>query len=140
MQVQIAGNLISAAIKLFLIFNKMSLVYFVYAYMFDFVLISVGYYFTYQRTDRNIFNWTYDSALAKKLLAFSWPLIISGIMVALYMKIDAIMLQNMKGVKEAGAYQTVASLSGSLEFCAIRNRDFLISCNIKRTSRRPGQL
>jgi len=116
MQVQIVGNLVSAAIKLFLIFNKMPLVYFVYAYVFDFVLISVGYYFTYQRTDRNIFKWTYDPALAKKLLAFSWPLIISGIMVALYMKIDAIMLQNMKGVKEAGAYQTVASLSEAWNF------------------------
>jgi O-antigen/teichoic acid export membrane protein len=94
----------------------MPLVYFVYAYAFDFVLISVGYYFTYQRTDRSIFNWSYDPALAKKLLAFSWPLIISGIMVALYMKIDAIMLQNMKGVKEAGAYQTVATLSEAWNF------------------------
>jgi len=54
--------------------------------------------------------------LAKKLLAYSWPLIISGIMVALYMKIDAIMLQNMKGVKEAGAYQTVATLSEAWNF------------------------
>src|SRR5579872_1305666 len=116
MQVQIAGNLVSAAIKLALIFTKMPLIYFVYTYAFDFVLISVGYYFTYQRTDRNIFKWTYDPALAKKLLAFSWPLIISGIMVALYMKIDAIMLQNMKGVKEAGAYQTVSSLSEAWNF------------------------
>ncbi|MGZ3776259.1 MAG: oligosaccharide flippase family protein, partial [Mucilaginibacter sp.] len=66
MQVQIIGNLLSAAIKLALIFSKMPLVYFVYAYAFDFVLISVGYYFTYQRTDRNIFKWTYDPVLAKK--------------------------------------------------------------------------
>ena len=116
MQVQVAGNLFSAAIKLALIFEKMPLVYFVYAYAFDFALISVGYYFTYQRKDRNIFRWTYDHVLAKKLLAFSWPLIISGIMVALYMKIDAIMLQNMTGVKEAGAYQTVATLSEAWNF------------------------
>ncbi|MBS1532634.1 MAG: flippase [Bacteroidetes bacterium] len=116
MQVQIAGNLVSAAIKLALIFTKMPLVYFVYAYALDFLLISIGYYFTYQRNDRNIFKWTYDSALAKKLLLYSWPLIISGIMVALYMKIDAIMLQNMKGVKEAGAYQTVANLSEAWNF------------------------
>jgi len=116
MQVQIVGNLISAAVKIALIFAKMPLVWFVYAYAFDFVLISVGYYFTYQRTDRNIFSWTYDSVLAKKLLSYSWPLIISGIMVALYMKIDAIMLQNIKGVKEAGAYDTVAKLSEAWNF------------------------
>lgn len=116
MQVQIAGNLVSAAIKVTLIITKMPLVWFVYAYAFDFLLISIGYYFTYQRKTRNIFNWSYNSALAKKLLAYSWPLIISGIMVALYMKIDQIMLQNMKGVKEAGAYATVASLSEAWNF------------------------
>lgn len=116
MQVQVAGNLVSAAIKLALIFAKMPLVWFVYAYTFDFLLISIGYCFTYQRKGRSIFNWSYNGPLAKKLLSYSWPLIISGIMVALYMKIDQIMLQNMSGVKEAGAYATVASLSEAWNF------------------------
>jgi O-antigen/teichoic acid export membrane protein len=116
MQVQIAGNLVSAAIKLLLIYTRQPLVYFVYAYSFDFLLISAGYFFTYQRKQRNIFNWSFNSKLANKLLTYSWPLIISGIMVSLYMKIDAIMLQNMYSVKEAGAYQTVSSLSEAWNF------------------------
>ena len=116
MQVQITGNLVSAAIKIGLIFLHMPLIWFVYTYALDFLLISIGDYFTYQRTGRSIFNWTYNSALAKKLLKYSWPLIISGIMVALYMKIDVIMLQNMVGVKESGAYATVASLSEAWNF------------------------
>jgi len=116
MQVQVAGNLVSAAIKLALIFTKMPLVWFVYAYAFDFLLISVGYYFTYQRKERSVFSWSYDPHLAKKLFTYSWPLIISGIMITLFMRIDAIMLQNMKGVKEAGAYQTVATLSEAWNF------------------------
>jgi len=116
MQVQIVGNLLSAVIKLGLIYYKMPLVYFVYAYAFDFLLLSIGYYLTYQRKSRSILKWTYNSVLAKKLLAYSWPLIISGIMVALYMKIDQIMLQNMKGVRESGAYATVASLSEAWNF------------------------
>jgi O-antigen/teichoic acid export membrane protein len=36
--------------------------------------------------------------------------------VSLYMKIDQIMLQNMAGVKEAGAYATVATLSEAWNF------------------------
>jgi O-antigen/teichoic acid export membrane protein len=119
MQVQIIGNLVSAAIKLALIYARQPLVYFVYAYAFDFLLISVGYYFTYQRTDRSIFKWAYNSVLAKKLLTYSWPLIISGIMVSLFTRIDQIMLQNMAGVKEAGAYATVASLSEAWNFVPI---------------------
>jgi len=116
MQVQVAGNLISATIKLTLIYAKMPVVFFVYAYTFDFMLLSIGYYFTYQRNGRNIYKWSYSNALAKKLLSLSWPLIISGIMVSLYMKIDQIMLQNMAGPKESGAYGTVASLSEAWNF------------------------
>ncbi|TWI99895.1 O-antigen/teichoic acid export membrane protein [Mucilaginibacter frigoritolerans] len=116
MQVQIAGNLISAIIKLLLIYTKQPLIYFIYAYTFDFLLISVGYYFTYQRKQRSIFKWSFNYKLAVKLLKYSWPLIISGIMVSLYMKIDAIMLQNIAGVKEAGAYATVAQFSEAWNF------------------------
>jgi O-antigen/teichoic acid export membrane protein len=116
MQVQIAGNLVSAAIKLILIWFRMPMLYFVYAYTFDFILISAGYFFTYQRQQRSIFNWSFNFQLANKLLKYSWPLIISGIMVTLYMKIDYLMLQNIKGVKEAGAYATVAQLSEAWNF------------------------
>ncbi|SHN17809.1 flippase [Mucilaginibacter sp. OK098] len=116
MQVQVSGNLISAIIKLALIYYKMPLLYFVYAYAFDFLLLSVGYYFTYQRKGRSIFNWSFNSKLAKTLLSHSWPLIISGIMVSLYMKIDLIMIQNITGLKEAGAYATVAQLSEAWNF------------------------
>jgi O-antigen/teichoic acid export membrane protein len=119
MQVQIVGNLVSAVIKLALIYTRQPLVYFVYAYAFDFFLLSLGYYFTYQRKNRSIFKWTYSSVLAKKLLSYSWPLIISGIMVTLYMKIDQIMLQNMSGLKEAGAYATVAQFSEAWNFVPI---------------------
>jgi O-antigen/teichoic acid export membrane protein len=111
MQVQIAGNLVSALVKLLLIHFEMPLIFFVYAYAFDFLLLSIGYFYTYQRKQRSIFKWSFNGALAAKLLKYSWPLIISGIMVSLYMKIDAIMVQNISGAKEAGAYATVANLS-----------------------------
>jgi O-antigen/teichoic acid export membrane protein len=116
MQVQIAGNLISACIKLMLIWVKAPLIYFIYALLFDVFLLSLGYFFTYQQKGRNIFRWVYNATLAKKLLSLSWPLIISGIMVSLYMKIDQLMLQNMAGANEAGGYATVASLSEAWNF------------------------
>jgi len=116
MQVQVIGNLLSAAIKLTLIYTKMPLLWFVYAYATDFLLFAIGYYFTYQRKGRSMFNWVYNNQLAKKLLKYSWPLMMSGIMVSLYMKIDQLMVQNMRGVDEAGAYNTVSSLSEAWNF------------------------
>ncbi|WDF55104.1 flippase [Mucilaginibacter sp. KACC 22063] len=116
MRVQVIGNIISAAIKFILVLLKYPLVYFIYSYLFDIVILSTGYFFTYQSQGRSIFKWGFESKLAKKLLTYSWPLIIAGIMVSVYMKIDQIMLQNMSGAKEAGAYATVASLSEAWNF------------------------
>lgn len=119
MQVQVLGNLVSAIIKLALIYAKMPLLWFVYAYATDFLLLAIGYYFTYQRKGRSMFNWVYNSNLAKKLIKYSWPLMMSGIMVSLYMKIDQLMVQNMRGVDEAGAYNTVSSLSEAWNFIPV---------------------
>lgn len=123
MQVQVLGNLLSAGIKLLLIVCKADLFYFVAAFTFDILLLSLGYILTYQRKGRSIFEWSYDRQLAKQLLHLSWPLIISGIMVSIYMKIDSIMLKEILGHKEgaeaSGAYATVVSFSEALNFMPV---------------------
>ncbi len=124
MQVQIIGNLLSAAIKIALIYIWQAEVYaFVAALLFDVVLISVGYILVYNRKGRSFWNWSYEKALAKKLLNNSWPLIISGLMVAIYMKIDSLMLIYIlgeeKGAIEAGAYSTVVMFSEALNFVPV---------------------
>ena len=121
MQVQIVGNLISAATKIMLIQLSAPLLYFVYATVFDILLLSIGYWLMYQRKGRSVFNWIYDKALARKLLSLSWPLIISGLMVSIYMRIDAIMLKELlpNGANEAGAYATVVMFSEALNFVPV---------------------
>ncbi|WP_406824461.1 flippase [Pedobacter sp. KACC 23697] len=122
MQVQIVGNFISALTKVMLIMFSAELIYFVYSFLFDTVLLSVGYFYVYQRKGRNIFNWNFNKELAIRLLHFSWPLIISGIMVSVYMKIDQLMLKEImghNGTAEAGAYATAVSLSEALNFVPV---------------------
>lgn len=124
MQVQIIGNIISALIKFSLVFIfKAELIYFVFAYTFDILLVSLGYILMYNRKGRSIFNWNYDKRLAKKLINLSWPLIISGIMVSVYMKIDTIMLKEILGddvgTKASGAYATVVMFSEALNFIPV---------------------
>lgn len=122
MQVQIIGNIISAVVKLVLIANCAHLSYFIYAWTFDFILISLGYMLVYQRKGRNIIRWKFERQLATRLLSFSWPLIISGLMGTIYMKIDQIMLKEMllgQGAAAAGAYATVVSFSEALNFVPV---------------------
>ncbi|RZL45984.1 MAG: flippase, partial [Pedobacter sp.] len=123
MQVQIVGNIVSAIIKLALVFVfSAELVYFIYAYVFDILLLSVGYLIVYRNQGLNILAWKFDKELAKKLLQLSWPLIISGIMVSVYMKIDVIMLKEIlgeKGASASGAYATVVMFSEALNFVPV---------------------
>lgn len=137
MQVQIIGNLLSAGIKGILIFTHSSITLFFFAFLLDTLLLSAGYIITYSKNGGNIFHWRYESQLAKKLLSLSWPLIISGIMVSIYMRIDQIMLKQMlgeRGIAEAGAYNTVVMFSEALNFVpvAILSSLFPAILNAKR--------
>ncbi|RZK43734.1 MAG: flippase [Pedobacter sp.] len=123
MQVQIIGNLISAGVKLSLIyFFSAGLIYFAYALLFDVFLLSAGYFLVYHRKDRDIFSWKFEKSLATRLLKLSWPLIVSGIMVSIYMRIDTIMLKEIlkdAGTEAAGAYATVVMYSEALNFVPV---------------------
>jgi O-antigen/teichoic acid export membrane protein len=119
MIVQVSGNVLSAFVKLTLIFLKMPLVWFVYSLVFDAILISIGYIITYYRSDNYLTTWKYDHSLAKYLLKKSWPLAFAAILVSLYMKIDQVMIPIYLKTSELGVYSTVAGLSESWYFIPV---------------------
>ena len=56
-------------------------------------------------------SWTFDKNTAKSLLKESWPLILSGLVISLYMKVDQIMIMNMLGSIDVGEYAAAVRLS-----------------------------
>lgn len=56
-------------------------------------------------------SWRVDTGVAKSLLSDSWPLIFSGLMAAVYMKIDQVMLGQMRGEADVGLYSVAVKLS-----------------------------
>ncbi|MGB4774135.1 MAG: flippase [Daejeonella sp.] len=119
MYVQIAANLISAALKLILIFSGAPLVAFIYALLADAGFLAIGYLITYQSQNNSVFNWKFDFSLAGYLLKHSWPLAFSAILVTIYMKIDQLMVSSYLGSSELGIYSTVVSLSESWYFIPV---------------------
>ena len=53
---------------------------------------------------------------AKSLLKNSWPLLLSGLSISLYMKIDQIMIQEMLGKYEVGIYSAAVKLTEAWYF------------------------
>jgi O-antigen/teichoic acid export membrane protein len=56
-------------------------------------------------------NWGFDPDYAKGLLKDSWPLILSGLSVAVYMRIDMVMLKSMVDANTVGNYAAAVHVS-----------------------------
>ena len=123
--------------KFILILIEAPLITFIIAYSFEFVFNSIGYFIVYHRQKLKLKNWKFEKELAKNLLKDSWPLILSGVVVSIYMKIDQVMIKNMLDVKEVGYYAAAVRLSEAWYFIpiAISNSLFPAIVNAKHISR-----
>ncbi|PRD16796.1 flippase [Pantoea coffeiphila] len=74
------------------------------------VLITALFLFYFYKRKYHRFNWKIDFNEAKRLLSLSWPLIISGVALMLYMRIDQIMIGNMIGDAAVGIYSVAVKM------------------------------
>ncbi|WP_222535489.1 flippase [Pedobacter polysacchareus] len=119
MAVQVMGNLLSAGFKLLLIVLGMSLNWFIAALLFDVIALALGYVYIYQKEGGSIFEWKFESPLARFLLKHSWPMAFSAILISIYMKIDTLMIQGYLGSAQQGIYATVAQFSEAWYFIPV---------------------
>jgi O-antigen/teichoic acid export membrane protein len=103
--------LLSSIIKVILILNEATLIAFAYVILFDSLVLATGFIYFYLKNKLPIFAWSFDKKWAKSLLKDSWPLILSGLVVTMYMKIDQIMINNILGSADVGVYAAAVKLS-----------------------------
>lgn len=107
----IIALVISSALKIGFILYGASLVYFAVVIFVESVVLAAGLVWFYLWQGQRISVWKYDSEVAKSLLKDSWPLILSGIVITLYLKIDQVMIKEMLGNSEVGWYAAAVRLS-----------------------------
>lgn len=102
---------LSSLVKLYLIYLRADLFWFVLVVLFDQITLTSAqlYSFYQQRVGRFWQQW--DLSLAAAMLRSAWPLVIAGISVVIYMKIDQVLITSMLGVREAGLYSAAVRLS-----------------------------
>ena len=129
--------LLVSLIKFALIIIKAPLIYFIIVFALEFVFNAIGYFIVYHLQKLKIVQWKFDKELAISLLKDSWPLILSGVVVSIYMKVDQVLIKNMLDVKEVGYYAAAVRLSESWYFIpvAISNALFPAIVNAKSISR-----
>jgi O-antigen/teichoic acid export membrane protein len=116
--VQNSCLIISALIKVTIVWLNLPLLYIVFALFFDALILAAGLIIIYQKKGGNIFRWSFNWQRARSLLTQSFPLILSAVMVSVYMKIDTVMLKTA-GSKAVGIYSAAANLSEAWYFIPV---------------------
>jgi len=103
--------LLSAALRVVLILSHAPLVAFAYANATELVLGAIGIVIVFYARQTVHFRFHISWSTARSLLRDSWPLIFSNLAIVLYMRLDQVMLGNMRGDAEVGIYSVVVLIA-----------------------------
>lgn len=103
--------ILTGCVKMALIYLHAPLIAFAWAMLTEVVLVGMGLWISYKVNGYSLKHWHWSFRRAKELLKDSWPYILSGIAVTIYMKIDQVMLGQMVGSKSVGLYAAAVKLS-----------------------------
>lgn len=110
---------LSSMLKLYFIFTQADLFWFVMVSLVDQITLALSLVFSYSRQKIGSFFGDFNLCTAKVLLKNSWPLILTGIAIGLYMRIDQVMIKEMLGEKEVGLYSAATRLSEAWYFVPV---------------------
>lgn len=103
--------LISSVLKIYLIYIKADLIWFVIIVMVDQISLSIFLLISYKKLNLGFFFDSFNFSIAKRLIKQSWSLMIGGFIIILYMRIDQIMIGRMLGAIDVGLYSAATRIS-----------------------------
>lgn len=102
---------IAIILRLLCIYFQAALIAFIIALMIEALFSYIGLFLVYQYKYEGIARWRVKYPLAKELIVNNWSLILSGVAVIIYTKIDIIMLGRLSTNRSVGVFSAAARLS-----------------------------
>lgn len=130
--------LLSSIAKVVFILVQAPLIAFAWMVVFESFVLAIGYVYFYVNnhslSDKKHF--TFKLHTAKSLLKDSWPLILSGLVIMIYMRIDQVMIKEMLNAEAVGQYAAAVRISEAWYFIpmVISNSLFPAIVNAKKQS------
>jgi O-antigen/teichoic acid export membrane protein len=103
------GFLVASLMKLAMIVTEAPVIAFAWASLAESALTAVALVMIYAR--RNDMHWRFGFARALQQLSVSWPLLIAGLSVVMYSRIDQVLLGQMLGDADVGVYSAAVRVS-----------------------------
>lgn len=109
--IEIAAFILISLVKVAMLLLEMPLIAFIWAMLAEALIVAVGFMFLFSRKVSRWSTLSPSLARAKEILSESWPLLLSGLAVMIYMRIDQIMLGEIIGDDSVGIYSAAVRLS-----------------------------
>lgn len=100
-----------SGIKVALIITGAPLLFFAFAWLSEVVLGAVGLLVVYRVAGPRRVSPSWAAARAAAMLRQSWPLVLTGLSVMIYLRIDQVMLRIMAGPEAVGNYAAAVKIS-----------------------------
>lgn len=100
-----------ALVRVVLILNKAQLTAFAWAALAEIIVGATGLVLFYRKKQPFIASWCPKINTARRLVMESWPLMLSGLAIMVYVKIDQVMLGVIVGDRAVGVYSAAIKLS-----------------------------
>lgn len=110
---------LSCMLKLYLIFIKADLFWFVLVILLDQASLAISLFFAYWRQNIGMFFSRFYFSTAKLLLKQSLPLVITSYSTMIFLNIDTVMIREMMGVKSTGLYAAAVKISNAYYFIPV---------------------
>lgn len=101
---RIAALTISAAIKLILVYLNAPLIAFAAMQAVEAALIAAALLWLYSQNGNSLLRVAPSVEIARRLLKLSWPLVISGLMIAVYFRSEQLVIKSILGDEGLGIY------------------------------------
>jgi len=107
---RLAATILSSALRIALILGGAPLVAFAWITLFEAAAAALGLAVAYARLPTR-HRWRASRDRSRTLLRQAWPFMLSGTSIAIYMRIDQIMVKEMLGERQLGIYAAALPLS-----------------------------
>ena len=138
---QIITLIISAIVKLVLIYFEAPLSWFASMVMLEAILTAINQLIFYKQNQQEVSKWKFSLSEAKRLLSHSWPIIISAFMQMIYQQADKILIARyLQDMGMVGQYSAATRISEASFFIPVALSAALFPGIINNRENKPLQL
>lgn len=112
----IVSLIISSVVKLSLIWSEASLIWFAWVFVIEIGIKGIALSILYLQQRIPLWRWRFHIKYARLLMRDSWPLMLSGLVIMVYMRIDQVMIKLMLNNEAVGNYAAAVRLSEAWYF------------------------